>query len=114
MNAPSRRLILSCLLVALACLLVALWSLQSGAVPLTLTQVFAALIGDAPRGMQLVVNEWRLPRVLIALLTGAALGISGAIFQSLMRNPLGSPDVMGFNTGAWSGVLIAMVFLVST
>jgi len=40
---------------------------------------------------------------------GAALGISGAIFQSLMRNPLGSPDVMGFNTGAWSGVLVAMV-----
>jgi len=109
-NAPSRRLILSCLLLALACLLVALWSLQSGAVPLTLAQVFAALTGDAPRGMQLVVNEWRLPRVLIALLTGAALGISGAIFQSLMRNPLGSPDVMGFNTGAWSGVLIAMVF----
>jgi len=109
-NAPSRRLILSCLLLALACLLVALWSLQSGAVPLTLTQVFAALTGDVPRGMQLVVNEWRLPRVLIALLTGAALGISGAIFQSLMRNPLGSPDVMGFNTGAWSGVLIAMVF----
>lgn len=110
MNAPSRRLILSCLLLALTCLLVALWSLQSGAVPLTLTQVFAALTGDVPRGMQLVVNEWRLPRVLIALLTGAALGISGAIFQSLMRNPLGSPDVMGFNTGAWSGVLIAMVF----
>lgn len=110
MNAPSRRLILSCALLALACLLVALWSLQSGAVPLTLSQVFAALTGDAPRGIQLVVNEWRLPRVLIALLTGAALGISGAIFQSLMRNPLGSPDVMGFNTGAWSGVLIAMVF----
>ena len=103
MNAPSRRLILSCALLALACLLVALWSLQSGAVSLTLTQVFAALTGDAPRGIQLVVNEWRLPRVLIALLTGAALGISGAIFQSLMRNPLGSPDVMGFNTGAWSG-----------
>ena len=109
MNAPSRRLILSCLLLVTACLLVAMWSLQSGAVPLTLYQVFTALTGDAPRGILLVVNEWRLPRVLIALLTGAALGISGAIFQSLMRNPLGSPDVMGFNTGAWSGVLIAMV-----
>nr|VUD26914.1 Ferric enterobactin transport system permeaseprotein FepG [Salmonella sp. NCTC 7297] len=45
----------------------------------------------------------------MALLIGAALGVSGAIFQSLMRNPLGSPDVMGFNTGAWSGVLVAMV-----
>jgi iron complex transport system permease protein len=63
----------------------------------------------APRAMQLVVIEWRLPRVLMALLIGAALGVSGAIFQSLMRNPLGSPDVMGFNTGAWSGVLVAMV-----
>lgn len=42
-------------------------------------------------------------------LVGAALGVSGAIFQSLMRNPLGSPDVMGLNTGAWSGVLVAMV-----
>ncbi|PCR15561.1 hypothetical protein CQA65_30500, partial [Klebsiella pneumoniae] len=45
----------------------------------------------------MVVNEWRLPRVLMALLIGAALGVSGAIFQSLTRNPLGSPDVMGFN-----------------
>ena len=45
----------------------------------------------------------------MALVVGAALGVSGAIFQSLMRNPLGSPDVMGFNTGAWSGVLVAMV-----
>ena len=47
--------------------------------------------------------------VLMALLIGVALGVSGAIFQSLTRNPLGSPDVMGFNTGARSGVLVAMV-----
>lgn len=62
--------------------------------------VFSALFGDAPRNVAMVVNEWRLPRVLMALLIGAALGVSGAIFQSLTRNPLGSPDVMGFNTGA--------------
>ena len=71
--------------------------------------MFSALFGDAPRNVAMVVNEWRLPRVLMALLIGAALGVSGAIFQSLTRNPLGSPDVMGFNTGAWSGVLVAMV-----
>ena len=109
MNAPSRRLIMSCALLTLACVMAALWSLKSGTVTLELGQVFAAFIGDAPRGIALVVNEWRLPRVLMALLVGAALGVSGAIFQSLMRNPLGSPDVMGFNTGAWSGVLVAMV-----
>ncbi|MDR3103175.1 MAG: iron-enterobactin ABC transporter permease [Yokenella regensburgei] len=109
MTAPSRRLVVSCLLLLLAGTGIALWGLCSGAVTLDLSQVFAALMGDAPRSITLVVTEWRLPRVLMALLIGAALGVSGAIFQSLMRNPLGSPDVMGFNTGAWSGVLVAMV-----
>jgi len=106
---PSRRLVLSCLLLMLVSLAVAVISLRSGAVTLDFTQVFNALTGSAPRNITMVVTEWRLPRVMIALLVGAALGISGAIFQSLMRNPLGSPDVMGFNTGAWSGVLVAMV-----
>ena len=109
MIALSRRLVFSCVLLVAASLLIALWSLRSGAVTLELNQVIAALLGDAPRNVTLVVTEWRLPRVLMALLTGAALGVSGAIFQSLMRNPLGSPDVMGFNTGAWRGVLVAMV-----
>ncbi len=107
--ALSRRLVLSCLLLMLVSLAVAVFSLRSGAVTLDFTQVFNALTGSAPRNITMVVTEWRLPRVIMALLVGAALGISGAIFQSLMRNPLGSPDVMGFNTGAWSGVLVAMV-----
>ncbi len=107
--APSRRLVLSCLLLMLVSLAVAVFSLRSGAVTLDFTQVFNTLTGSAPRNITMVVTEWRLPRVMMALLVGAALGISGAIFQSLMRNPLGSPDVMGFNTGAWSGVLVAMV-----
>ena len=105
----SRRLIITCLLLLIACVMAGVWGLRSGAVTLETSQVFAALMGDAPRSMTMVVTEWRLPRVLMALLIGAALGVSGAIFQSLMRNPLGSPDVMGFNTGAWSGVLVAMV-----
>ncbi|MEL2242431.1 iron-enterobactin ABC transporter permease [Leclercia adecarboxylata] len=107
--APSRRLVFSCLLLVLVSLGVAILSLKSGAVMLDFTQVLDALTGSAPRNITMVVNEWRLPRLTMALLVGAALGISGAIFQSLMRNPLGSPDVMGFNTGAWSGVLVAMV-----
>ncbi len=109
MIAPSRRLIFSCLLLLVASALVSLWGLGTGLVPLSVEQVISALLGDAPRNVAMVVTEWRLPRVLMALLIGAALGVSGAIFQSLTRNPLGSPDVMGFNTGAWSGVLVAMV-----
>lgn len=109
MKHVSRRLILCCLWLLFGAICVSLWSLRSGAVTLDTAHVISALLGDAPRSITLVVTEWRLPRVLMALLIGAALGVSGAIFQSLMRNPLGSPDVMGFNTGAWSGVLIAMV-----
>ena len=107
--APSRRLMFCCLLLIAASLLVSLLGLGNGLVPLSIEQVVSALLGDAPRNVSMVVTEWRLPRVLMALLIGAGLGVSGAIFQSLMRNPLGSPDVMGFNTGAWSGVLVAMV-----
>lgn len=109
MMAPSRRLLTSVALLVVASLLLAVWSLQSGAVTLDFAQVFHALTGSAPRNITMVVTEWRLPRVAMAILVGAALGVSGAIFQSLMRNPLDSPDVMGLNTGAWSGVLVAMV-----
>lgn len=95
MMAPSRRLLTSVALLVVASLLLAVWSLQSGAVTLDFAQVFHALTGSAPRNITMVVTEWRLPRVAMAILVGAALGVSGAIFQSLMRNPLGSPDVMG-------------------
>ena len=105
----SPRLLISCLSLLLLGIALGLWSLGSGVLPLSASRVIDALLGTAPRNITLVVVEWRLPRVVMALLIGAALGVSGAIFQSLMRNPLGSPDVMGFNTGAWSGVLVAMV-----
>ncbi|MCP2003407.1 iron-enterobactin ABC transporter permease [Buttiauxella ferragutiae] len=109
MNRASPRLFISCWCLLLLGISLGLWSLGSGVLPLSVSQVIDALLGTAPRNISLVVVEWRLPRVVMALLIGAALGVSGAIFQSLMRNPLGSPDVMGFNTGAWSGVLVAMV-----
>ncbi|WP_455342358.1 FecCD family ABC transporter permease [Pseudoclavibacter helvolus] len=59
--------------------------------------------------VRLVVVDWRLPRALLAALFGAALGLSGAIFQSLTRNALGSPDVIGFNMGSYTGVLVVML-----
>lgn len=110
MLSVSSRVWVKCLLLAGFGVLLALWSLSSGTVSLSFTQVIQALGGDAPRNVSMLVTEWRLPRVSMAIVIGAALGISGAIFQSVMRNPLGSPDVMGFNTAAWTGVLVAMVF----
>lgn len=72
----SRRLLITCLLLVSACVVAGIWGLRSGAVTLETSQVFAALMGDAPRSMTMVVTEWRLPRVLMALLIGAALGVS--------------------------------------
>jgi ABC-type enterobactin transport system permease subunit len=93
----------------LACVLVAFFSVTRGTLPISAAQLWQVVNGEAARNIQLIVVEWRLPRVLMALLIGAALGVSGAIFQSLLRNPLGSPDILGFNTGAYSGVLLALV-----
>jgi len=96
-------------ILALACGVLAIYALGSGSLSLNATQVIDALLGKGPTNLTVIVTQWRLPRVTMALLLGAALGISGAIFQSLLRNPLGSPDVIGFNTGAYSGVLVAIV-----
>jgi iron complex transport system permease protein len=57
------------------------------------------------------VMQSRFPRVALAFLFGAALGVSGAIFQSLTRNPLGSPDIIGFSTGAYTGALVVILTL---
>lgn len=105
----ARRPLLTAIGLGLLCLALGIWALASGSLALSLGQLLDALRGLAPPGTQMIVTQWRLPRVVTAWGLGAALGVSGAIFQSLMRNPLGSPDIMGFNTGAYSGVLVALV-----
>lgn len=55
----SRRLLITCLLLVSACVVAGIWGLRSGAVTLETSQVFAALMGDAPRSMTMVVTEWR-------------------------------------------------------
>ncbi len=82
-------------------------ALGLGDYPLTPPEVLRALTSDSGFAST-VVRDWRLPRVLAALVFGGALALSGAIFQSLTRNPLGSPDIIGFSTGAYTGALLAM------
>ena len=97
-------------LVAVA-LLCAIASLGVGDVPISPGEVVSALLGGGDAGTAFVVRELRLPRIALALLVGGALGASGAIFQALTRNPLGSPDVIGFQTGAVTGALLALTTL---
>jgi iron complex transport system permease protein len=108
--AHQRRRLLGCLLgLALACAALAVYSLGKGTLVLSPAQLLDALLGQGPAGVRMILLEWRLPRVVVALVLGAALGVSGAIFQSLLRNPLGSPDILGFNLGAYTGVLVLVV-----
>lgn len=90
-------------------LLVAVYLLGSGDVRVSPGDAVRAVFGAGEPADVLAVRQWRLPRVLSALLVGAMLGTAGAIFQSLTRNPLGSPDVIGFNTGAYTGALVVLL-----
>ncbi|CCH78328.1 iron-enterobactin transporter subunit; membrane component of ABC superfamily [Nostocoides japonicum T1-X7] len=87
-----------------------LFALTLGDYGVDVPQVVAALLGRADDPLaQYFVTDVRAPRIVAALLVGAALGVSGAIFQTISGNPLGSPDVIGFSTGAATGALVAII-----
>src|SRR5690606_32916693 len=59
---------------------------------------------------KIIIAEIRLPRVLMAMLVGAALAVAGASYQALLRNPLADPYILGVSTGAALGAIAATVF----
>ena len=94
------------LLGVLVALMVAgfLASLALGPVAIDLGEALRAVFGDGPEALRLIVLEIRLPRALLALAIGAALGISGAALQGYLRNPLAEPGVIGVSAaGALGG-----------
>ncbi|MFC9560678.1 FecCD family ABC transporter permease [Agromyces sp. NPDC056965] len=96
--------------LAVASLVLFVTALIVGDFPLTLAQLVGALTGSSDATATMVVLDWRLPRAILGALLGVALGASGAIFQSLTRNPLGSPDILGFASGAYTGALVVIMF----
>lgn len=81
----------------------------SGDYAMTPGEVVSTLFGHGTFQQEFIVTDLRLPRVLVGLLVGAALGVGGAVFQTVSRNPLGSPDVLGFGQGATVGALMVIV-----
>ncbi|MFF7204928.1 FecCD family ABC transporter permease [Streptomyces sp. NPDC008141] len=81
----------------------------SGDFPIAPGDVVATLLGNGTAAQEFIVQDLRLPRALVGLLVGASLALSGAIFQTISRNPLGSPDVIGFGQGATVGALTVIV-----
>lgn len=105
----SRRSVMAGVVLIVLLLAVFLLSLRLGAYGMPLSQIWAALIGQASDIHQMIVLDHRLPRILTALGAGTAFGLAGAMFQTMLRNPLASPDVIGFNAGASCGALTAIM-----
>ncbi|WP_249354118.1 iron ABC transporter permease [Microbacterium sp. 2FI] len=97
-------------LVALL-LAAAVATLLMGDYPLTPAQVWTALTGAGERVEAYVVLQVRLPRLLMALLVGAALGVAGALLQSLLRNPLASPELLGISGGSSVAAVFGLLIL---
>jgi len=86
-------------------------ALGLGSYPLTPDAVVRVLGGGGNSLDQTVVLQWRLPRALAAIILGGCLAVAGALFQTVTRNPLASPDVLGLSNGAFTGMLLTMVFV---
>jgi iron complex transport system permease protein len=73
-------------------------------------QALQEILSDDPGVLAIILTEVRLPRTLVALLSGASLGLCGAVMQALLRNPLASPGLVGSSSGAALGAVIALYF----
>lgn len=98
---------------ALLCAVIGAWfvALLPGSDVMTASAVLNTLAGHGSVSDEAVVYGWQMPRALTAIGVGLALGLSGAIFQSVTRNPIGSPEIVGFTTGAATGALLSLTVL---
>ncbi|CUR55930.1 ABC-type enterobactin transport system, permease component [metagenome] len=104
-----RRLLTLTLLAILAVLFVV--SLMVGQTFYPLSDVVRVILGETVPGASFTVGELRLPRAVLALLAGAAFGLAGVTFQTMLRNPLASPDIIGISSGASAAAVIGIVVL---
>jgi iron complex transport system permease protein len=103
------RAVAVCVLVLAGTAGVGVLALGTGEYGISPADVVRTLLGNGSRRTDFVVGQLRLPRLLTGILVGAALGLSGALFQSLTRNPLGSPDIVGFTYGSATGGLLVVL-----
>lgn len=94
--------------------LAAIVGVTTGSFQASLGDVVSALTGSADGRTNVVVMGLRVPRVVAALAIGAALGLAGAVFQTLARNPLASPDIVGFTAGSATGALVGLIVIAPT
>jgi iron complex transport system permease protein len=96
-------------ILAVIVVIVGLVSISIGGYTVSLPNIAAALVGRGTERDEFIVVQLRLPRVVIAILTGIAFALAGALFQSLLHNPLASPDIIGITGGASAAAVVAIL-----
>lgn len=91
-----------------------IFSMNTGYVKIAPLELFKTLIGQGTPQQKLILFDFRLPRIVVSVLIGAGLAISGCIMQSITRNPLADPGILGINAGAGLMVMIFVSFFPST
>ncbi|MBU8711764.1 iron ABC transporter permease [Brevibacillus parabrevis] len=99
--------------LAVAALILAVFCLSLGSVSIPIRDVVLSLVGMNGEGSDLIITQFRLPRIVAALLIGAALAVSGSLLQGVIRNPLASPDLLGVTGGASVAVVAFMTAFTS-
>ncbi|MCK9175705.1 MAG: iron ABC transporter permease [Desulforhopalus sp.] len=100
------------LLLCVSLLIALLFSIASGAAHISLTDVVSSLIGlETTKKIEIIVWNIRLPQALSAMVAGAGLALSGAVMQSILRNPLGSPFTLGIAHAAAFGAALGVMVL---
>ena len=104
------RALIICSLLLLTALILGIVHIGTGTMSFTPSEIIKSLLGDgASPTTDRIIMRVRLPRLVTALFVGASLGMAGSIFQSISRNALGSPDIIGFTTGAATGAIVQII-----
>lgn len=102
---------LTTLFLLLLLLAVLIAGLSIGFIPVPLGEVLQTLLGEGTPKLNFLLFELRLPKILITLLLGLALALSGSVLQTLTKNDLADPGILGINAGAGLGVTLAYLYL---
>jgi len=101
----------TCLVLVVLAFVVAVASAAIGSIPVSPLSVIRIMFGGGESGDALIVLQFRLPRAAAAFLVGASLAAAGAILQSVIRNPLASPDIVGITGGASVAAVLYITLL---
>ena len=105
-----KKFVFSIILCLTLLSIMAIFSISLGAKSIAFSKVIEVLLGNDPDSLEQAIILQRIPRTIFGILAGGALGISGALMQSITRNPIADPSILGVNTGASLFVVAGIAF----